>query len=124
MVLIVSSAVTRGFSFAKMLKIGSSVTDAGCYGLWTVLLFRVRGLLTDAMLTRLRRESRDARKNRYSAPLGTLSTKSIIKLVISIIFFQSHAKKSRRNDSYASETALWTIKNRVSELQRINDSPT
>jgi len=49
--------------------------------------------LTDAELTRLRRESRDARKNRYSAPLSALSTKSITKLVNSIIFFLSRAKK-------------------------------
>jgi hypothetical protein len=47
---------------------------------------RVRGLLTDTMLTRLRRESRDARKNRYSARRCALSTKSVINHAISIIF--------------------------------------
>ncbi|OYV35958.1 MAG: hypothetical protein B7Z81_08010 [Acidocella sp. 20-61-6] len=57
---------------------------------------RVRGLLTDTMLTRLRRESRDARKNRYSARRCALSTKSVINQTISIIFFTLQAKKPRK----------------------------
>jgi hypothetical protein len=53
----------------------------------TVLHIRVRGLLTDTVLTRLRRESRDARKNRYSARRRALSTKSVTKFAFSCIFF-------------------------------------
>jgi hypothetical protein len=58
----------------------------------TVLPNRVRGLLTDTVLTRLRRESRDARKNRYSARHRALSTKSVKNHAISIIFFCSVRK--------------------------------
>jgi hypothetical protein len=58
----------------------------------TVLHNRVRGLLTDTVLTRLRRESRDARKTRYSARHRALSTKSVINHAISIIFFCSVRK--------------------------------
>lgn len=45
------------------------------------------GLLTDTFLTRLRRESRNARMIRYSAYDAALSTKSVRKHANSIIFF-------------------------------------
>jgi hypothetical protein len=53
----------------------------------TVLPNRVRGLLTDTVVSRLRRESRDARKNRYSASKEVLSTKSVTIDVKTMIFF-------------------------------------
>jgi hypothetical protein len=43
--------------------------------------------LTDAVLTRLRRESRDARKNRYSAYAIVLSTKRVIFCIVFMNFF-------------------------------------
>jgi hypothetical protein len=53
------------------------------------------------MLTRLRRESRDARKNRYSARRIALSTKSVMFYTVLSIFFVDHAKRSLRNESFA-----------------------
>jgi hypothetical protein len=53
----------------------------------TVLPNRVRGLLTDTVVSRLRRESRDARKNRYSASPERLSTKSVMRDMKTINFF-------------------------------------
>ncbi len=47
----------------------------------------MRCLLTDAVLTRLRRESRDARKNRYSAYAIVLSTKRVIFCIVLMNFF-------------------------------------
>lgn len=66
----------------------------------TVLPNRVRGLLTDTVVSRLRRESRDARKNRYSASQEKLSTKSDMRDVKTINFFcnlqKNHIAKHRK----------------------------
>jgi hypothetical protein len=55
--------------------------------------------LTDTVLTRLRRESRDARRIRYSAYAITLSTKSVTDDGNLSIFFHISAKTSPRNES-------------------------
>jgi hypothetical protein len=44
------------------------------------------------MLTRLRRESRNARKNRYSAPRMWMSTKTGVNRAVSSIFFMLSTK--------------------------------
>jgi len=52
--------------------------------------------LTDTLLFRSGgRESRDTRKNRYSAPAQWLSTKSNTNQPELIIFFQQRAEKTR-----------------------------
>jgi hypothetical protein len=79
------------------------------------------------VLTRLRRESRVARKNRYSARHRALSTKSVVKFVISFIFFRAYVKKSLRNESivsfapFAMKNALF-IRNeiRCARLEKID----
>lgn len=75
----------------------------------TVLPIRVRGLLTDAVLTRLRRESRDARKFRYSASQMSLSTKSITLDVKTRDFFcnlQNHHIGEHRVAAHFAVLAL------------------
>jgi uncharacterized protein (DUF983 family) len=83
---------------------------------------RVRSLLTDTLLFRSGgRESRDTRKNRYSAPPSWLSTKSNRNPAELIIFFifmpKNHAPRSfnirgeeialtKRNGLYGSDTTV------------------
>jgi uncharacterized protein (DUF983 family) len=55
--------------------------------------------LTGAILTRLRRESRDARKNRYSASHNALSTKTVTFAAGFAIFFSMRCPRTNTRDA-------------------------
>jgi len=60
-------------------------------------------------MSRLRRESRDARKNRYSASAIVLSTKTITICTVSIIFFAQSGFSALKN-AFGTRRAIHSMR--------------
>lgn len=77
----------------------------------------MRCLLTDTVMSRLRRESRDARKIRYSASRIRTSTKNNANDTFSIIFFHFFSIMCKKSTKMIFRNAFFAIANvKTSEI--------